>query len=83
MACVIYDDIVLMDETRDGVNHKLEKWRNTLKSKGFRLIRSKIENLECKFNEGDKQTIQNITNEICWYQKLGILGFNHTRQWRD
>jgi len=33
------------------VNDKLEVWRQTLESKGFRLSRSKTEYLECKFND--------------------------------
>jgi len=33
------------------MNDKLEVWRQTLESKGFRLSRSKIEYLECKFND--------------------------------
>ncbi|KAF3645510.1 putative pre-mRNA-processing factor 6-like [Capsicum annuum] len=45
------DDVVLIDETRGGVNDKLEVWRQTLESKGFRLSRSKTEYLECKFND--------------------------------
>ncbi|KAK4372544.1 hypothetical protein RND71_007928 [Anisodus tanguticus] len=34
-------DIVPIDETRSGVNAKLEVWRQTLESKGFRLSHSK------------------------------------------
>jgi len=30
------DDIVLVDETRAGANVKLELWRQTLESRGFR-----------------------------------------------
>ncbi|KAK4368510.1 hypothetical protein RND71_012302 [Anisodus tanguticus] len=37
------DDIVLIDETRRRVNDKLEVWRQTLKSRGFRLSRTKTE----------------------------------------
>jgi len=33
------DDIVVIDETRDGVNDKLEKWRHTLESSDFGLSR--------------------------------------------
>jgi len=44
------DDIVLIDETRDGVNTKLERWRDTLEAKGFRLSRSKTDYLHCKFS---------------------------------
>jgi len=50
--CMLFtDDIVLADETRAGVNVKLELWRQTLKSRGFRLIRSKMEYIERKFSK--------------------------------
>ncbi|XP_070039662.1 uncharacterized protein [Nicotiana tomentosiformis] len=45
------DDIVLIDETRSGVNTRLEVWRQTLESKGFKLSRTKAEYLECKFSD--------------------------------
>ena len=45
------DDIVLLDETRAGVNAKLELWRQTLESRGFRLSRTKIKYIECKFSK--------------------------------
>ena len=45
------DDIVLVDETRAGVNAKLKLWRQTLESRGFRLSRVKIEYMECKFSK--------------------------------
>ncbi|KAF3675032.1 putative pre-mRNA-processing factor 6-like [Capsicum annuum] len=45
------DDVVLIGETRGCVNDKLEVWRQTLESKGFRLSRSKTEYLKCKFND--------------------------------
>jgi hypothetical protein len=35
------DDAVLVDESRERVNRKLELWRQTLKSKGFRISRTK------------------------------------------
>ena len=43
------DDIVLIDETKSEWNGKLEKWRHSLESKGFRLSRSKTEYLRCGF----------------------------------
>lgn len=49
------DDIVLIDETRDGVNGKLEASRQNLESKAFRLSRTETEYVECKFN--------NVTHE--------------------
>ena len=35
------DDIILMNETRNRVNAKLENWRDALESKDFRLRRTK------------------------------------------
>ncbi|KAF3664601.1 Protein BOLA2 [Capsicum annuum] len=50
--CMLFaDNVVLIDETRGGVNAKLEIWRQTLESKGFRLSRTKTEYLECKITE--------------------------------
>ncbi|KAF3663266.1 RNA-binding KH domain-containing protein [Capsicum annuum] len=43
--------VVLIDETRGGVNDKLEIWRQTLESTGFRLSRTKTEYLECNFSD--------------------------------
>ena len=37
------DDVVLVDKSRTRVNMKLELWRRTLESKGFRLSRTKTE----------------------------------------
>jgi len=46
--CMLFaDDIVLIDETREGVNSKLESWRHTLEYRGFRVSRSKTEYLYC------------------------------------
>ena len=48
--CMLFaDDIILIDETRGGVNERLEIWRHALESKGFKLSRTKTEYLECKF----------------------------------
>jgi len=44
------DNIVLIDETSQGVNDKLERWRHTLKSSGFRVSRLKTEYLHCCFS---------------------------------
>ena len=50
--CMLFaDDIVLVDETREGVNAKLELWRKTLETKGFRLSRCKMEYMECEFSQ--------------------------------
>ena len=40
--CMLFtDDVVLVDESQVEVNRKLELWRQTLESKGFRLSRTK------------------------------------------
>ena len=44
------DDIVLIEESREEGSTKLECWRDTLESKGFRLSRSKTEYLHCRFS---------------------------------
>jgi hypothetical protein len=46
--CMLFaDDVVLIDESRIGVKHKLELWRQHLESKGFRLSRIKTEYVRC------------------------------------
>ncbi|XP_070043283.1 uncharacterized protein [Nicotiana tomentosiformis] len=48
--CMLFaDDIVLIDETRGGVNERLGVWIHTFESKGFKVSRTKTEYLECKF----------------------------------
>ncbi|XP_049367345.1 uncharacterized protein LOC125832240 [Solanum verrucosum] len=64
--CMLFaDDIVLIDETRDRVNARLEVWRQTLESKGFKLSRTKTEYLGCKFSdaldEADVEVSPNAT----------------------
>ncbi|XP_016566625.1 uncharacterized protein LOC107864706 [Capsicum annuum] len=50
IRCMLFtDDVVLINETRGRVNDKLEVWRQTLESKGFRLSKTKTEYLKCKF----------------------------------
>jgi hypothetical protein len=44
------DDVVLVDETRAGVNGKLELWKDALESKGFRISRTEAEYMMCDFS---------------------------------
>ena len=44
------DDVVLVDDSRMGVNRNLEVWRKTLESKGFRLSRTKTEYMRFIFS---------------------------------
>ena len=49
--CMLFvDDVVLVDDSQAGVNRKLELWRQTLESKGFRLSRTKTEYMMCGFS---------------------------------
>jgi hypothetical protein len=49
--CMLFaDDMVLVDESRTGVDQKLELWRRTLEAKGFRLSRTKTEYMKCDFS---------------------------------
>ncbi|KAL5147286.1 LINE-1 retrotransposable element ORF2 protein [Glycine soja] len=50
--CMLFaDDIVLLGESREELNERLETWRRALETHGFRLCRSKSEYMECKFNK--------------------------------
>ncbi|GMP92000.1 hypothetical protein CsSME_00042421 [Camellia sinensis var. sinensis] len=63
--CMLFaDDMVLVDETREGVNTKLETWREALESKVFRISITKTESTECNFsnsNNGNRGEV-NIEN---------------------
>jgi hypothetical protein len=57
--CMLFaDGVVLVDESRTGVDQKLELWRRTLEAKDLRLSRSKTEYMKSDFStitqeEGD------------------------------
>ncbi|XP_026377905.1 uncharacterized protein LOC113272249 [Papaver somniferum] len=44
------DDVALIGESKQETEGKLELWRQTLESKGFRLSRTKTEYLKCDFD---------------------------------
>jgi hypothetical protein len=49
--CMVFSgDVVLVDESRAGVNRKSEPWRHTLRLKGFRLSRTKTEYMMSDFS---------------------------------
>ena len=51
---LIIDDIMLVDELRDGVNATLERWKEALKPRDFKVSCIKIEYMSCNFS-GDVQ----------------------------
>ena len=62
--CMLFaDDIVLIDESREGVNTKLECWRDSLEVRGFRLSRSKTEYLHCKFSASEGEVASEVAIE--------------------
>ena len=49
--CMLFaGDVVLVNESQAGVNRKLELWRQTLESKGFKLSKTKTEYMRCDFD---------------------------------
>jgi hypothetical protein len=49
--CMLFaDDAILVDESRTGIDQKLELWRQTLEAKYFNLSRSKTEYMKCDFS---------------------------------
>ena len=75
--CILFaHNIILIDETKDDLNNKLEQWRHTLEFKEFRLSRSKTEYLKCRFNSeeagGEGVTTDGVA--ILRPEKLRYLG---------
>ena len=61
--CMLFaDDIVLLGESREELNERLETWRGALETHGFRLSRSKSEYMECKFNK--RSRISNLEVKV-------------------
>ena len=70
------DDIVLIDETTNGLNSKLQQWRHALECRGFRLSISKIEYLKCGIY-GEEAGVEEVTMDgvpIPRARKLWHLG---------
>uniref|UniRef100_A0A0A9D438 Reverse transcriptase domain-containing protein n=1 Tax=Arundo donax TaxID=35708 RepID=A0A0A9D438_ARUDO len=58
--CILFaDNMMLVDDSRTKVNGKLELWRQTLESKGFRPNRTKTEYMRCDF------TTTRHEDEVC------------------
>ena len=56
------DDIVFIDETREGINNKLERRRHTFESRGFRWSISKTNYLHYGFSGRGKRGGEVIIN---------------------
>ena len=66
--CMLFaDDMVLVGESRDGVNAKVERWREALESQGFKISHTKEEYMDCNFNghiQRAKTTVRIKAHEI-------------------
>ena len=66
--CMLFaDEIVLVDELRDGVNAKLERWYETLEPKGFKINHTKTQYMDCNFSrqlQKAETTVRTKTQEI-------------------
>jgi hypothetical protein len=72
------DDVILVDESRTGVDQKLKLCRRTLEAKGFRLSRSKTEYIRCDFSattqeEGDVRLDGQVVPEKDTFRNLGSM----------
>ena len=54
------NDIVLIDNTREWVNAKLETWRQALEIKSFRISKNKTEYMEYHFNNNKINDTTNV-----------------------
>ncbi|KAF3637054.1 UDP-glucose:glycoprotein glucosyltransferase [Capsicum annuum] len=62
---------------REGIHYLLEVWRQTLESKGFRLSRTKMEYLECKFSDSrqeDEVVVKLDSQAVCKRDSFKYLG---------
>jgi hypothetical protein len=77
--CMLFaHDVVLVDESRTGVDQKLELWRRTLEAKGFRLSRFKTEYMKCDFSattqeEGDVRLDGQVVRKKDTFCYMGLM----------
>lgn len=50
--CILFtNDIILVDETKETISFKLERWREILESKYLRTYIRKTEYMKCNFSK--------------------------------
>ena len=57
------DDIVLVAESSEKADTKLDEWRAVLESKGLRINRTKTEYLRCNLSGKEQDDSQEVTIE--------------------
>ncbi|MED6176445.1 hypothetical protein PIB30_117090 [Stylosanthes scabra] len=78
--CMLFaDDIVLMRESREDLNKKLDLWKEALEVYGLHISRSKTEYMECKFDrQRENSNIEvkigdNILRKVRSFKYLGCI----------
>ncbi|GKF16039.1 retrovirus-related pol polyprotein LINE-1 [Tanacetum coccineum] len=67
--CLIFaDDIVLVSESVEGLNIRLENWREALEDNDLRVSREKTEYLRCDF--GNAEITYNEEVDVCIEDKI-------------
>ena len=73
--CIIYaDDVVLVAESRVGVERKLEEWRNALESRGMRISRTKTEYFTTDLNRNQDETVRLDGEDLKRVKNFKYLG---------
>jgi hypothetical protein len=77
--CMLFvNDVVLVDERREGVNRKLELWRQTLELKGFRISKTKTKYMRCDLGttiseDGDVSLGGQVVPKKNTFHYLGLM----------
>lgn len=72
---MLLDDMVLIDEIKVNENKKLELWKSTLESKGFRLTRTKTEYMHCNLSDAKDRRlvslngVEMLKGDPFWYNR--------------
>ncbi|GJZ04251.1 phosphoenolpyruvate/phosphate translocator 2 isoform 2 [Tanacetum coccineum] len=67
-SMIFVDDIVLVSESTEGLNNRLENWREALEENGLRVSREKTEYLRCDFGNGE--IAHNEEVDVCIGDKI-------------
>jgi hypothetical protein len=75
--CMLFaNDVILVDESRTGVDQKLELWRRILEAKCFRLSRFKTEYMKCDFS-----AITQEEGDVRLDGHISLLGIDALKEW--
>ncbi|XP_071699213.1 uncharacterized protein [Rutidosis leptorrhynchoides] len=76
--CLIFaDDIVLVSDSKEELNRRLEQWRVALESNGLHISRQKTEYLSCDFDRNDDELVRSIIDKL---REERLRWFGHVRR---